>query len=254
MTPSANSPGKAETNKRLRAPPIRLGLHAKTTVTGQDMLTIYGVHRSRASRNIWLAKELGIPYRVKPVIQAYRLINRAPGLPPLNTRSPEFLRVNPLGLIPAIEDDGLVLTESLAINHYLARKHGGPLAPATLAEEGEILRWSFWAATDLEQLALTILMHRASKAEDERQPELADNAEIALRDRFPVLDSALAKSGYLVGGRFTVADLNVAEVIRYALPAPDLVARNPHVRSWLEACHARPAFREMWAEREAEPV
>jgi len=218
------------------------------------MLTIYGVYRSRATRTIWLASELGIPFTVVPVIQAYRLINRAPGLPPLNTRSPEFLRINPLGQIPAIEDDGLVMTESLAINLYLARKYGGPLAPATVQEEGEMLRWSFWALAEIEAPALAILYNRVAKPEDERDAAVADNAEVLLRDKFPVLDAALARTGWLVGGRFTVADINMAEVVRYALPAPDLFARNPHVKAWLEACQARPAFKAMWAAREAEPA
>ena len=88
------------------------------------MLTIYGVYRSRASRNIWLAEELGIPFKQVPVIQHYRTVPA--GM--LHTQSPEFLKVNPNGHIPSIDDDGLVLHESLAINLYLARKHGGPLA------------------------------------------------------------------------------------------------------------------------------
>ena len=92
------------------------------------MLTIYGVYRSRASRNYWLADELGLPYVSVPVIQAYRLDDPAAPDAPLNTQSPEFLAVNPTGLIPCIDDGGFVMTESLAINLYLARKHGGPLA------------------------------------------------------------------------------------------------------------------------------
>ncbi|MCG5476388.1 MAG: glutathione S-transferase, partial [Sinorhizobium fredii] len=97
------------------------------------MLTIYGVYRSRASRNYWMVRELGIPFRSVPVIQARRLADPLSADAPINTRSPGFLAVNPMGLIPAIEDDGLVLTESLANNLYLARKHGGPLAPADIA-------------------------------------------------------------------------------------------------------------------------
>ena len=124
------------------------------------MLTIYGVYRSRASRNIWLAHELGLPFKHVPVIQHYRLPDaKAPGAP-LHTRSPEFLKVNPNGHVPSIDDDGLVLHESLAINLYLAKKHGGPLAPANVAEDGEMGMWALWAATEVETHALNILYNR----------------------------------------------------------------------------------------------
>ena len=218
------------------------------------MLKLYTTYRSRGARNIWLAKELGIPFEVVPVIQAYRLLNRPMGVPPLNTRSPEFQRLNPRGQIPVMEDGGLVLTESLAINLYLARKHGGPLAPADVGEEGQMMMWTLWAVTGAEERGLTILQNRVGRPADERDEGAAGDAEADLRDRFPVLDAALAKTGWLVGGRFTVADINVAEIIRYAMPAPQLFADNPNVKAWLEACHARPAFKQMWATREAEPA
>lgn len=214
------------------------------------MLKIHGTYRSRAFRNIWLAKELGIPYEIVPVIQAYRLAARAPDIPTMNTRSPEFQRLNPAGQIPVIDDDGVILSESLAINLYLARKHGGPLGGATLAEEGQMLRWSFWAATEIEAAALAVLIH--SESGEDTGP--AFDAEATLRDKFPVLDQALAASGWLVGGRFTVADLNVAEVVRYAVPARALFDDNPAVRGWLAACQARPAFQELWAKRAQEPT
>lgn len=67
------------------------------------MLTIYGVYRSRASRNYWLAGELGLPVVSVPVIQARRLDDPLAADAPLNTRSPDFLAVNPTGLIPCID-------------------------------------------------------------------------------------------------------------------------------------------------------
>ena len=217
------------------------------------MLTIYGVHRSRASRTIWLAHELGLPFAHVPVMQRYRL----PDPPPagvLHTKSPEFLKINPNGHIPSIDDDGLVLHESLAINLYLARKHGTPLAPANVGEDGQMTMWSLWAAIEVESHALDILYHRASNAGRPMDSKIADAAVEALRGPFAVLDTALAKSGYLVGGRFTVADLNVAEVARYAQAAPELFARTPSVKAWLAACQARPAFKKMWADRGSEPA
>lgn len=216
------------------------------------MLTIYGVCRSRASRNVWLAHELGIPFKQVPIMQAYRLAD-PDSFDGLHTRSPEFLKVNPSGHIPAIDDDGLVLNESLAINLYLAKKHGGSLAPADVREDGQVSMWALWAATEVEPHSLAIITHRAGK------PELRDESKVAaaidaLRGPFKVLDDVLAASGYLVGGRFTVADINLAEVMRYAMPAPELFEAAPRVKAWLAACHARPAFKTMMEKREAEPA
>ena len=206
------------------------------------MLTIYGVYRSRASRNLWLAHELGIPFTHVPVMQLYRLKEPIPaGV--VHTKSPSFLKVNPNGHIPSIDDDGLVLHESLAINLYLAKKHGGPLAPATVAEDGEIGMWSLWAATEVEPHSLSIVQNGPSEA-----------AIGALRGPFAVLDRALAETGWLVGGRFTVADINVAEVVRYAQSASALFDAAPNVKRWLAACQSRPAFKKMWKIREKEPA
>lgn len=220
------------------------------------MITVYGVHRSRASRNIWMLHELGVPFEIRPVIQAYRLLDRPPGLPTMNTRSPEFLRLNGLGQIPVLTDGDLVLTESLGINLYLARRYGvsSGIGPATVEEEGQMTMWSFRAAKEYEDRALDILMHRASLPAEERELAVAQMAEAVLRDRFPVISSALQKTGWLVGGRFTVADLNLAEVLRYATPARELFDDNPVIKAWLEACHERPAFKKMWADRDKEPA
>jgi glutathione S-transferase len=217
------------------------------------MLTIYGVYRSRASRNIWLANELGITFKHVPVMQLYRLSPEA-AKTTLHTRSPELLKVNPNGHIPAIDDDGLVMNESLAINLYLAKKHGGPLAPANLAEDGQMGMWALWAAIEVEPHSLAVLNHRVGKPPAERDPKIAAAAIEALRAPFAVLDKHLAASGHVVGGRFTVADINTAEVFRYAMPAPELFEAAPRVKAWLAACHARPAFKAMMATREKEPA
>src|SRR5215467_13229417 len=126
------------------------------------MLTIYGVYRSRASRNLWLAGELGIPFKHVPIIQAYRLADPSAAGAPINTRSPDFLKVNPNGHVPTIDDDGVVLHESLAINLYLAKKHGGPLAPANVAEDGEMAMWALWAVTEVEPHSLSIAQNGPS--------------------------------------------------------------------------------------------
>jgi glutathione S-transferase len=220
-----------------------------------SMLTIYGVYRSRASRNIWLANELGLPFKHVPIIQAYRLASPEASDAPEHTKSPSFLAVNPNGQIPAIDHDGVVLTESLAINHYLAKMHGGPLAPATVAEDGQMTMWTLRAAAEIEPHSIQVYYHRLGKPPAERDEKLAQASIDALKPKFAVLDKHLAAhGGHLVGGRFTLVDINVAEVVRYAMPAKDLFAASPAVTAWLAACHARPAFKSMMAKREAEPA
>jgi glutathione S-transferase len=219
------------------------------------MLTIYGVYRSRATRNIWLADELGIAFKHVPVIQANRVADPLAADAQLNTASPAFLKVNPGGQIPSIDDDGFVMHQSLAINLYLARKHGGPLAAANLAEEGLMAMWTLWAGGDVEPHTIQVLYNLVAKPPAERDAKLAAASIEALKRPFATLDMHLAANGgYVVGHRFTVADINVAEVIRYAMPAKELFEAAANVANWLAACQARPAFKAMMVKRDAEPA
>lgn len=219
------------------------------------MIKLYGVARSRASRNIWLMKELGVPFEHVPVMQAYRLKNPDAPDAPMHTRSKEFVQINPNGHVPTLDDDGFIIHELLAINLYLARKHGGDLAPRDAREDGLMTMWSIWATTECEPHAIEILYNRVGKPPEERDEAKARACVDALRNPFAVLDGALKSGGgYLVGGRFTVADINLAEVCRYAQGAPELYADAPNAKAWIEACQARPAFKAMAAMREAEPA
>lgn len=214
------------------------------------MLKIYGVYQSRASRTYWMARELGLDFESVPVIQARRVADPTAADAPFNTRSPGFLAINPNAHIPTIEDDGLVLWESIAINLYLARKHKGPLAPQSLSEEGLIESWSLWAVNQIEQDAVKIVLTYDNDLQD--TPGGKDVLEAAtrmLKKPFDILNRHLATQDYLVGNRFTVADLNVAEICRYAVTEKALTAPNPNVMAWYERCHDRPAFRDMWAAR-----
>ena len=214
------------------------------------MLKIYGVYQSRASRTYWMARELGLDFESVPVIQARRVADPTAADAPFNTRSPGFLAINPNAHIPTIEDDGLVLWESIAINLYLARKHKGPLAPQSLAEEGLIESWSLWAVNQIEQDAVKIVLTYDNDLQD--TPGGKDVIEAAtrmLKKPFDILNRHLATQDYLVGNRFTVADLNVAEICRYAVTEKALTVPNPNVMAWYERCHDRPAFRDMWAAR-----
>ena len=218
-------------------------------------LKIYGVLRSRVSRNVWLAKEVGLAYEHVPVIQANRLTEPDAPDAPLNTSSPAFRAINPNGLIPTIDDDGLILHESLAINLYLAKRYGGALGPKDVGEDALMTMWAIWAVTECEPRTIEILYHRVEYPKGERVPAIADAAVVALARPFSVLEAALQDGGgYVVGRRFTVTDINLAEVFRYAQPAPELFASHPNVKAWIDACQTRPAFKAMMAARMAEPA
>ncbi|MBL4929989.1 glutathione S-transferase family protein [Fuscibacter oryzae] len=218
------------------------------------MITLYGVYRSRASRPLWLLAETGTPFTHVPVIQAYRLADAAAADAPLNTASPAFLGINPQGQIPALVDGDLTLTESLAITQYLARKHGGTLGPATDADAALMEQWALFAATAVEGPALEILYTQGAGGDKtpEGQAAIAVNAE-KLRRPLRRLQGHLSRQDWLVADRFTVADINTAECLRYAQGHPSLLAEFPAVKAWLERCQARPAFQAMWAARLAEP-
>ena len=134
-------------------------------------LQIYGVPRSRAFRTLWMAKELGLEYDNV-------MVDFATG----ETRQQPYLAVNPNGHIPAIDDDGFVLWESMAINLYLAKKHSrGSLYPILFEDEARTWQWSFWGMTEIERPVLTAMFHRAILPEDKRDAAAADAAEKELQ-------------------------------------------------------------------------
>ena len=194
-------------------------------------LIIHGAHNTRTSRVIWLALELGLDFE-------HKNFHYSTG----GTQTPEFLAVNPNGTLPAIEDGDLCLFESLAINLYLANKHGGELAPKDTDEMGLAMQWSFWAATEVEITALDALRNRLLLPEGERDEAMAVTAEANLTKPLSVLNGALAEREYLMGGRFTVADLNVSAVVGWTKIAKLDLSAWPNLTTWLDCCLGRPLF------------
>ncbi|MDX2171437.1 MAG: glutathione S-transferase family protein [Deltaproteobacteria bacterium] len=194
------------------------------------MIKLYGVPRSRAFRPLWMLRELGLEFDNVPTSFTGE------------TRSAEFLKLNPNGHIPVLVDGEVVLWESLAINLYLARKYGADsLWPSTVADEGRTYQWSLWAMTELEPQALPVLMHRRALPKDQRKPDVADAAEAKLAAPLGVLEGALRTRPYLLGDRFGAADLNVASVaVWVAMSGVDL-GKTPNVAAWLARCTERPA-------------
>jgi glutathione S-transferase len=180
-----------------------------------------------------MAKELGLDY---DNIQT----NFADG----GTRTPDYLRINPNGQVPAIDDGGFVLWESMAINLYLAKKYGaGTLYPPRLEDEARAWQWSFWGMTEIERPVLAAMFNRALLPEEKRDAALADESERQLQAPLKVLDGAVSSSPYLLGEAFTVADLNVASILSWARPARIDLGGVPKMADWLKRCADRPAAR-----------
>jgi len=194
------------------------------------MLKLYGVPGSRAMRCLWMLEELGVPYEnIKTSFVE-------------DSRQPAYMKINPNGHIPALQDDGVTLWESLAINLYLARKYDKGLWPKTVADEGHTFKWSIWAMTEAEEPVVTALLHRAFFPEDQRDKAKGDDAAQRFETPLRVLDGELAGKTYLLGSDFTVADLNVAAVIGWAPLAGIDLGKAPNVGAWMRRCTARPAY------------
>ena len=199
-----------------------------------SLLHIYGHPVSRASRPIWMAEELGIAYELK-----------TDGFAGRDDCSPHFLGLNPNGTIPVIDDGGFILWESTAITLYLAKKHGGPLAPASLQEDALMTQWTLWAMTELEKPALEAVLHLRGLAPEKRDASRARKAAVDLQRPLAVLERALADRDYLVGDRFTAADLNVCSILVWARSATEVFAPLSRVATYLESALARPAYRAL---------
>lgn len=219
------------------------------------MIVLYGCYRSRATRPLWALFETGLAFTHVPTIQAYRLADPAAADAPAHTAAPEFLKINPMGQIPVLVEGDLVLTESLAITLHVARRAGGAIAPASDAETALMEQWALFATSSVEGPALDITFTFAKG--QEKTPEgaaLVAKAVETLRRPLARLEAALQGRDWLVGNRFTAADIMVEECARYAQPHPVLLAEYPAVSAWVARCQARPAFQKMWAGRLAEPA
>ncbi len=106
-------------------------------------LRIYGVARTRAFRVLWMANELELDYEHVPI-----------EIGPAGAGKPEYLAINPNGRLPAIDDGGFILWESLAITLYLAKKYG-QFYPTTLEGEGKAWQWSLWSVQEVATKAST---------------------------------------------------------------------------------------------------
>jgi len=191
---------------------------------------LYGSSISRALRSIWAMEETGLEYEHVPTDYMAQ------------SKTPEYLAVNPNGRIPTLVDGDLTLFESMAINLYLARTYGGDLYPSDAADQARALQWSVWGISEIEPLQMRIVVQKFFVPEEKRNPKTIEGAIKGLQQPLGVLDRHLAERPYLLGDDFTIADLNLAAVMALLRQTKTDFSEHANVTRWIDACYARPAY------------
>lgn len=192
-------------------------------------MKLYEFPPTRSLRVRWVLQELEVPFESE-------VVNLRAG----EHRTPEFLALNPAGKLPVLVDGDLVLTESVAIVLYLAARHPEKgLLPTDLRERAQVDRWLLFTATELEQPLWRIAHHSFLYPKDRRLPEEVQLAREDFLAIVPVLAQHLEGREYLVGDRFTVADVVAAYTLDWANEVR-LLEGYPDLVRWMERQYERP--------------
>jgi len=192
--------------------------------TAQQGLTLYHMAPSRSSTILWLLEEIGQPYHV-------HALDMKRG----ENREPAYLAINPLGKVPAVVHDGVVITETGAICAYLADAfpEAGLCVPLGDPRRGPYLKWLFFGAGCMD----AALMDRMLK----REP--GPTSAIGYRDIDSMLDviaKAVEPGPYLLGEQFTAADVMIGSGLRWGLYT-DLIPKRPDLMAYAARLGERPA-------------
>ncbi|HTE79740.1 MAG TPA: glutathione S-transferase family protein [Reyranella sp.] len=198
-----------------------------------DEIVFYHNPQSRSQMVRWMIEEAGAPHRVVPIDFAKN-----------EHKAPAFLALNPMGKLPTIEHRGTVVTETAAIIAYLADTFPqAGLAPAPgEPARGAYYRWLFFGAGCFEPALLDRMMKR---------PEVERKSAVgwgSYDDVLATLKKALATGPYLLGEKFTAADLYIGSELNFAVMfgAPGLKGE-PVIDAYLARLTARPAFQRAMA-------
>lgn len=216
-------------------PAPSLGQHQGASWTEPAKPVLWGSALSRSARCLWALEELGVPYEHRDVA------SRSP-----ETRSAEFLGLNPSGKVPVLVDGDLVLNESAAILAYLADKHGG-LAPAA----GSALRarhdaWCYFVVAELDSQGLYIhrkhvgLPHVYGDA-----PQAVEAARLYFLKQLAVCTQALSTSSWLLR-EFSCADILLGHCLFWAATISWL-PRESVLQRYMRTIAARPAWQRVFA-------
>lgn len=169
------------------------------------MITVFG--EGRGFRVVWLLEEMGLPYRLRPVDLLAGVEEDA-----------EFLAINPAGFIPAIQDDGVTMVESIAIMEYLMARYGPtPLAPDPHDPAfPPYQQFLHLGEAGLAASLYFVVVSRNLAPEAERRNWGAGKALEVFESRLGLVTRQLARSPYLAGETFTAADISVTYALEFA--------------------------------------
>jgi glutathione S-transferase len=161
-------------------------------------------------------------------------------------KSPDYLAVNPLGMIPTLLIEGRPYAECAAILLLLSERHPeARLAPAPGSpERAAFLQWMFYLANTVQPL-FRRWFYAAEVAGPENEAAVKEVARQRLEDAWDHVDRHLAKGGLMAGPEFTVLDMLTSMVCRWSRNMPKPADRWPHIKAYLAVTTARPAFQEI---------
>ena len=198
------------------------------------MLKVYGRANSINVRKVlWMLGELGLPYEREDWGRGYR-----------PTSEQAFRDINPVGVVPVIDDGDFRLRESNTIVRYLAEKHGRvDLYPKDLRQRARVEAWMDWASTELYQGMRTVFHALVVK-----NPAFADMAESGAKDwaaQMQVLEGFLATGGpYVMGGAFTIGDIPAGLIVNRWFGIDFQKPKLPAVSAYYDRLAERPPYRE----------
>lgn len=201
-------------------------------------MKLYHSQFTRSGRARWMLEELSVPYDVERV-----------SLRDGSHKKPEYLAINPHGLVPALVDGDLTLTESAAIVMHLADKFAEKnLAPAPGTDaRGAYYRWMVYVPATIDPVLETITAHTRFLPEEKRNPALVEDAKRKLGTIARGLEAALDGKSYLVGDSFTAADIMVGSALGW-MNFLGLLGDYPKLAAYHGALQQRPAYQRAHAD------
>jgi glutathione S-transferase len=198
------------------------------------VLRIWGRKNSiNVQKVLWCCDELALHYERVDAGGAFGL-----------TRDPEYLALNPNGLVPTISDEGFVLWESNAIVRYLAAKHGtGTLWPEDLRERADAERWMDWQLGTLWANMRPVFIGLVRMPPEERDQASIEKFRTKTIESWTILEAHLADRAYVTGQSFNMADIPLGATAYRWLQLDVERPSMPNLAAWYARLCDRPAYR-----------